>query len=353
MGELIASHKLFGPDGDLSPLKLFQKDEKKKPAKRTLIEEGNRTLDAKEALYGRQLAYDARSYNDYSQLTGDAYNRLLQSTGRVADEEARRSATLQRESDIADVELLGGRAIQAFRDANPDLADYLDLINEQSVEELRAGGELSSSERREVVQAGLGDASLRGFGHSPADAYMTYAGLGAAGEARKARRRAYGSEVANQNFAMANVPFMSILGRPVASLGPSSNAVGSAFGAGGQSAPNSDPFNAYAQDLNNTNYNAEWSERFSVRNYNAAITSALIGAIGNAAGGAAAAGACWVARAVFGLGDPRWILFREWIKRHPVLFTLYCWVGPWLALQLPTRPKLTSLLRRLMCRAIQ
>jgi hypothetical protein len=49
-----------------------------------------------------------------------------------------------------------------------------------------------------------------------------------------------------------------------------------------------DPYNAYAQDLYNTNYNAQMSARNSTLNNAAAQRAAIIGAMGSLGGGAMA-----------------------------------------------------------------
>lgn len=72
----------------------------------------------------------------------------------------------------------------------------LDSLSTQAQEDLSLGYSLSPSLRRELEQASLGDASLRGFGRSPLDAYMTYASLGSAAEARRRERQSFATGVA-------------------------------------------------------------------------------------------------------------------------------------------------------------
>ena len=73
---------------------------------------------------------------------------------------------------------------------------------------------------------------------------------------------------------------MAILGRPATVPGMASGVVGQGSAAG-QSAPTFDPFNAYASDLFNTNYNSKAAAKIAQANNDAAITSAAISSAGS------------------------------------------------------------------------
>lgn len=77
--------------------------------------------------------------------------------------------------------------LNAFRESNPLFGSLMNRAQQG----LDQGGELDASTRRTLEQAALGDASLRGFGHSPLDAYQAYASMGAASEARKREREQF------------------------------------------------------------------------------------------------------------------------------------------------------------------
>ena len=65
--------------------------------------------------------------------------------------------------------------------------------------------------------------------------------------------------------------------------------------------------------------------------------------------------ACWVARAVYGVEDGRWLQFRAWLLGSaPAWFReLYLRHGPAFADWLADKPLMKILLRRLMDRAIR
>jgi len=74
--------------------------------------------------------------------------------------------------------------------------------------------------------------------------------------------------------------------------------------------------NRYA-DMSIANLNADTQSEVAKRGESTAAGSAigsLIGTLGSAYIGAKFGGICWVAREVYGKGDPRWFVFRMWIK---------------------------------------
>jgi len=114
---------------------------------------------------------------------------------------------------------------------------------------------------------------------------------------------------------------------PFSVLGDSANQGmnASLFGMTGPATANSqnvynqfNPFNAYASDLYNTNYNAVEAARLNAANASAGKRSGWMQLGGSLLGAAGAAGGfaallCWVAREVYGETNPRWLHFREWV----------------------------------------
>ena len=78
--------------------------------------------------------------------------------------------------------------------------------------------------------------------------------------------------------------------------------------------------------------------------------SQMTGAIVGAAGAAAAAAICWVAREVYGESNPAWKIFREWlIEDAPKWFhDLYCKYGERFAKFISNKPKLKQLVKAWM-----
>jgi hypothetical protein len=85
------------------------------------------------------------------------------------------------------------------------------------------------------------------------------------------------------------------------------------------------------------------------------IAGATIGALGNIGASFVAPkptppSTCWVAREVYGVENPKWVLFREWLfSKAPAWFrNLYIKHGAEFAEFISNKPKLKSLIRRWM-----
>jgi hypothetical protein len=266
-----------------------------KPLDRKAYEEGHAALYAKQQLAPDEFKLYSEYFPKYGQVAGETMANLQRAMGSTMDDVSRASTTSQREGDVQDVENLGPRAIAAFKQANPELAGLLTEMNSQALEGLKQGGSLDPSQVRDVQQYVRQGQSARGMGLGPADDFAEVLGLSQYGAQQQAMRRAYAGEVMGQDYNMANVPFMSVLGRPVTSTPLAAQTAGGTYQGIGQG--QFDPFSSYFGDLNNTNYNAKWGDRFQVQNMNAArnagmvnagasIASSVMGSAGGAAGGA-------------------------------------------------------------------
>jgi len=309
---------------------LFDKSSSPPPPKpRTLLDEAQQSFDVNRIIAPQQFDLISSMLSKYAGTEGDISSRL-NSQSRAAD--------------VADVANLGPSAVAAIKASNPQQQQLLDALNQQAAQGLSLGASLDPSLRREIQQGVRSGQTARGMGYGPSDLYEEALTTGRAGEALQNQRRAFASSVAGINQASNVDPSLAVLGRP-----------SQAFPAANARTPSYDPLNGYAQDLNNTNFNAAWSNVFSQRNYDAAIQGAMIGAIGNIIGGAGgAAFACAVAREIFGLADPRWILFRRWLlDQAPAWFrALYLRHGQRLAAWLRHRPRCQALVRRWMIRRL-
>lgn len=212
--------------------------------------------------------------------------------------------------DVATLEELGPRAVRAIRAANPEQAALLAELNKQAMEELAMGAHLDPSLAREVTQGIRGGQAARGLGTGTADVAEETIARALQAERLRAARRGFAGQVMGYNQATTVDPAMVILGRPAQGGQLIGQGAGGAQTASGN--VNFDPMrNPYAQDYYNTVYNAQAGAKIATGNANAALYGSIIEASGNLAGGAMAA--CWVARAVYGVSDLRWVDFREWL----------------------------------------
>jgi hypothetical protein len=153
-------------------------------------------------------------------------------------------------------------------------------------------------------------------------------------QARAALQQSYGNILNTANIQTGN------LFSPIASL------ISGTF----------NPLGAYPADVYGTNVNAQLAREISQKNYEAAVRSAeLSGAAGKSASTTSAAGqigaaalpylltsifGCWIARAVYGDENPKWLMFREWLfTRAPQwFFSFYLKHGERIATWLKRNP---------------
>lgn len=262
-------------------------------------------------IYNANAKY-AGPYYDLEAKYGKLYNRLglsnlgEQLQGWTDEAGAHHAGTLeigkmgntaQREADVSDVERLGGRVIDANLAANPFLKRSLGLLsdrendspvlqtlNDQAMEALRGGGELTAQDQRAIDQATRSGFSDRGtvFGNQSIGAELL--NRDAARRARAAAGQQFATSVQGLNQAQNDFvgratqidatslsdPWMALLNR--ASGAGGSAASMTPIGAGTKVF---DPFNPYAQDLFNTNFNEEATRGYANAQNQAATRQAI------------------------------------------------------------------------------
>ena len=302
---------------------------------------------------------------------------------RVKDRNAR--------TEIGLVEKYGGDLTDAYRsqggiqealDSYNKLAeqgtDHLGLRTEllqQAKDELALGGELSDRERRNVEQASRSAMTARGRGRDFSAIVDEVASNDMYTRQRQNERRMFAGQAIgladqgrqmDQAFAAQRIgleqatsadPFLALTGRASgASVGAGQNLYGNAaagIGAG--------------PTLFNPAQGAEFMANQSamINNYNAAIYGAdqarsgaiiggALGAVGSLGGGIAqgmgAAAGCWVAREVYGLNNPKWMIFRHWMLfLSPFWFkAIYLNFGERFAKFIKNKPRLKARIRAWM-----
>lgn len=137
------------------------------PPPRDIAQEGRDTLQTQISLAPQQFAAESQYAPQYAQLYQDILNQSLfgqggilqsyeASTPRLGQIQAQAN-TQQRLADIGDVEQYGGRAVEAFNQANPQLA----ALRGQIAQNAQGGGGISS------MSAPMSSAALNSFSASP------------------------------------------------------------------------------------------------------------------------------------------------------------------------------------------
>ena len=235
-------------------------------------------------------------------------------------------------------------------------------------DELAAGGALTDRERRRVEQSSRAASSARGRGRDFAAVVDEVAANETLSRQRESERRLFASQVlglADQGLAQDRAfaaqrvgleqatsadPFMAITGRASgASVASGQSLYGNAaagIGAGPTLYNPSQGAEFIANQtagLNNFNANIYASNQQA----RAGMFSGVMGAAGMIGG---AAILCWVAREVYGIHNPRWMMFRHWVLFFsPFWFrAIYLNFGERFAKFIKNKPRLKARIRAWM-----
>ena len=259
------------------------------PPPRNAAQEGRDMLQAQVDLAPQQYAASAQYSPQYADLANANLSRFLLGNGtnqgflqtytnqvQPAFQQSQIDSTrTQRTADIADVENFGGRAVAAFRAANPQQQALVDRLNTEATAGLDAGYNLPTGMRRTVSQSVRAGQADRGLGFGPADVYGETLAQSDAAANYYGQNFNRAQQVAGINAATSADPFTLVTGRASGAGGMGLLSAGQQ-GAGNTGMPNFDPFSAYGSDLSNTNYNANAAARIAGSNANAGVVGGLL-----------------------------------------------------------------------------
>jgi hypothetical protein len=280
----------------MKPLKSAAESAYEDPGSRDLAGESRESLQAAIDLAPNRYAVEAQYRPLYDQLELQSFNRALLGgdgqrglldvyTQDIAPRLStldREAAAAQREADIADVARLGPQAREAMRAINPEQTALLDALNQQTLGDVQAGYNLPSGLRDVVSQSARSGQAARGLGFGPSDAYAETLAQSESAHQWRNQNLARGMQMAGLNAATQTDPWMAIIGRQATTPSAASGLLGQGQAMGGQSQgiySRFDPYNPYAQDLFNTNYNAQAARNIAIGNAQAGIASAAVGSL--------------------------------------------------------------------------
>jgi hypothetical protein len=288
------------------------------PTPRNLTTEMTQTLAGQQATAAPHFALEAQYQPQYAGLGLDVQRQGLygfedaQGAHHPGTLELGRTATqYQRAGDIADVAALGPAEREAYLNANPFLRQSLTQLNARTSDSpilaqlnaqaqagLAGGGELSADEQRQLDQSTRQGWAARGMAMGPQALGSELLNRDSAKRGRLLAAQNFASGVQGLNQAQNDFvgrasqinattlsdPWMAILGRSSGSGGGggSGGSYPQTIGTGSQLF---NPLNPYAQDLYNTNFNAQRATDIANANNSSAQNSALISAGGAVLGG--------------------------------------------------------------------
>ena len=285
--------------------------------------------------------------------------QMLEDQSRRAGALQREQLGLQRADDVSALREFAPQVVEAYRAADPYSAGLADLAQQQA-ETLyaEAEGELSPERRRMAEQAARAGSLARGRIGDESSVAAEILGREQFRSALRAEARQAGAGAFGQQRQMAGDVGMTILGRPSAAIGLGGQMLGQAQqGAAGPMGPQLFDPNvglnmAMQQQSNQVAYAGAMAQADAARSAGMMSAIGTIGGamIGGPAGAAAGSQVCWVAREVYGIDNPKWLQFREWmLEDSPSWFRkLYIKYGERFAKFISNKPLLKTIIRKWM-----
>lgn len=254
------------------------------------------------------------------------------------------SADEQRSAADVEAEIAGG-AGQKITEATRKAAETLDPEFYRTVPLLSAGMEKALNFDPTKLSKGEEETLSRGLGRTSTfvpSAMETAKGAMTFGDALDKRRASYGNTVAQMAGAlpalksginpaettsrrtnMPNAGVASYTGIQTPGMQMAGNAAGGLLNVGNT-----------AMNVNMQKELSDWDKYMKGLN----ATTSTIGSVAQIARSSIS---CWVARAVYGADDPRWLLFRAWLVTKAPLWlqSLYCSHGERFAAWLENKPR--------------
>jgi hypothetical protein len=260
---------------------------------------------------------------------------LLEEQSTRAGALQREQLGLQRADDVGALQEFAPQVVEAYRDADPYSTEIAESMSRKAM------GQLTPEEQRGVDQRARQGSLARGrIGDQSS---LAAEALGRSDYTAQFAQPAFG-----MNRQLAGDVGMTILGRPSSAIGLGSQMLGQAQqGAAGPMGPQLfDPnvgINMAMQEQSN-----QVSLLGAQANANATRSAGKSDMFGQVLG--AAIGLCWVAREVYGIENPQWLEFREWMLNDAPswLRNLYLKYGERTAKFISNKPRVKSIIRKWM-----
>ena len=261
-------------------------------------------------------------------------------------------APIEEAAKRREVELLGtlgGDVTQALRDADPEATRLADLAAQQAETLFAEGeGQLSPERRRMAEQAARAGSLSRGRIGDQSSVAAELLGREQVRSGLRAEARQAGSSAFGQARQLGGDPSQFLFGRPAQSTQMGSGLYGQAFNLAGQQSgpqlfdPNVGINMAMQRQANQFGLLGAQAQA------DAARSSGLMQGLGSALG--AFTLPCWVAREVYGIENPQWLMFRAWLLNDaPSWFRkLYIKHGERFAKFISNKPVLKTIIRKWM-----
>jgi len=273
---------------------------------------------------------------------------LLEEQSTRAGALQREQLGLQRADDVGALQEFAPQVVEAYRDADPYSTGLAEQQTAMAEDLYQRSQGLNSEQQRLVDQQALGMAQRQGRVTDQSAVAGQLLGRENYLSGLRGQAAGMGQQAFNQNRLLAGDVGMTILGRPSNAIGLGGQMLNAAQqGAQGQMGPQLFDPNvginmAMQQQANEVNYAGNMAQA------RASGSSGLMSAAGSIAGGMIAA--CWVAREVYGIENPKWLEFREWMLNDAPIWlrSLYLKYGERTAKFISNKPRVKSIIRKWM-----
>jgi len=276
---------------------------------------------------------------------------LLEDQSRRAGDLQREQLQLQRESDVGALQEFAPQVVEAYRGADPYSTGLAEQQTAMAEDLYQRSQGLNPEQQRLVDQQALGMAQRQGRVSDQSAIAGQLMGREQYLSGLRREAAGMGQQAFAQNRNLAGDVGMTILGRPSAAVGLGGSMLGQAQqGAAGPMGPQLfDP---------NAGINMALQQRGQDMTFQgmqdqakAAMIGGVTQAFGSMAGAAASGGGgCWVAREVYGIENPQWLEFREWMLNDAPswLRNLYLKYGERFAKFISNKPRVKLIIRKWM-----
>jgi len=265
---------------------------------------------------------------------------------------SREFAPIEEAAKRREVELLGtlgGDVTQALREADPEATRLADLAAQQAETLFAEGeGELSPERRRMAEQAARAGSLSRGRIGDQSSVAAELLGREQVRSGLRAEARQAGAGAFGQARQLGGDPSQFLFGRPSQASQMGSGLYGQAYNVAAQQAGPQ----LFDPNVGINMAMQRQSDQFGLlgaqAQADASRSSGLMSGLGSAIG--AFTLPCWVAREVYGIENPKWLMFRTWLFNDaPSWFrNLYIKHGERFAKFISNKPVLKTIIRKWM-----
>jgi len=279
---------------------------------------------------------------------------LLEEQSTRAGALQREQLQLQREADVGALQEFAPQVVESYRQADPYSTGLAEQQTAMAEDLYQRSKGLTPEQQRIVDQQALGMAQRQGRVSDQSAVAGQLLGREQYLSGLRSQAAGMGQQAFGMNRQLAGDVGMTLLGRPSAAIGLGGSILGQAQqGAAGPMGPQLfDPNVGINMALQQRGQDVTFQGMQAQAD--AARGAGIMGGIGGIAQGIGSAGGlaafCWVAREVYGIDNPKWLEFREWMLNDAPswLRNMYLKHGPKVAEFISDKPLLKTIIRTWM-----